>query len=85
MLPHHPQKDGKDAKDAAAAGKDAKKGKQAKPDENELSEDDQALKDNLDLMVERSRDVEPGIQANAIQARHLERFRPAKEHCQHVV
>lgn len=46
----------------------AKKAKQAKVDENELSEEDQALKDNLDLMVERTKDVEPGIQANAIQA-----------------
>ena len=57
------QKNGKDGEDAAAP----KKGKQAKADENELSEEDQALKDNLDMMVERTRDVEPGIQANAIQ------------------
>lgn len=57
------QKDGKDGEDAAPA----KKGKQAKADENELSEEDQALKDNLDMMVERTRDVEAGIQANAIQ------------------
>jgi hypothetical protein len=57
------QKDGKDGADAAAP----KKGKQAKADENELSEEDQALKDNLDMMVERTGDAEAGIQANAIQ------------------
>ena len=57
------QKDKKDGEDAAAS----KKAKQAKADENELSEEDQALKDNLDMMVERTQDVETGIQANAIQ------------------
>jgi hypothetical protein len=57
------QMDKKDGEDAAPP----KKGKQAKADENELSDEDQALKDNLDMMVERTRDVEAGIQANAIQ------------------
>lgn len=57
------QKDGKVGEDAAAP----KKGKQTKADENELSEEDQALKGNLDMMVERTSDAEAGIQANAIQ------------------
>jgi hypothetical protein len=58
------QKDAKQDGEEAAA---SKRGKQSKPDDNELSEEDQALKDNLDMMAERTRDVEPGIQANAIQ------------------
>ncbi len=49
-------------------GAAAKKPKKSKLDEkDELSDEDQALKDNLDLMVERTKDVEPGIQANALQ------------------
>jgi len=37
-------------------------------EEEELSEEDQQLKDNLDLLVERVKDVEPGVQKLALQA-----------------
>ena len=48
--------------------KAVKKAKKGKIDEmDDLSEEDQMLKDNLDLMVTRTKDKEPGIQANAIQ------------------
>lgn len=36
--------------------------------EEELSEEDQQLKENLELMVERVKDVEPGVQKMAIAA-----------------
>ncbi len=53
------------AEEPEKAVKKAKKGKIDEKDE--LSEEDQILKDNLDLMVTRTKDNEPGIQANAIQ------------------
>lgn len=37
--------------------------------ENELSEEDQRLKDDLNLMVERISDPKAGIVANALKAR----------------
>lgn len=59
-----PTEDGapKEAKDA----KDAKKKKDEKKDE-ELSEEDLALKQNLELLVERVRDPEPGIQKASLE------------------
>mmetsp|Transcript_16474 Transcript_16474/g.49335 ORF Transcript_16474/g.49335 Transcript_16474/m.49335 type:complete len:898 (+) Transcript_16474:187-2880(+) len=49
---------------------DAPKKKKTKQEEqeNELSEEDQRLKDDLDLMVTRLEDPEPGLVANAIKA-----------------
>lgn len=48
---------------------DAPKKKKTKQEEqeNELSEEDQRLKDDLDLMVTRLEDPEPGLVANAIK------------------
>lgn len=45
------------------------KKKKSKQDEqeNELSEEDQRLKDNLDLMVTRLEDAEAGLVANALK------------------
>ena len=66
-----------DAAPDGKAGDDLQQAKQAKPKgkekaedkEAELSEEDQELKANLELMVERSRDADPGIAANALEAR----------------
>jgi len=66
-----------DAAPDGKAGDDLQQAKQAKPKgkekaedkEAELSEEDQELKANLELMVERSRDADPGIAANALEVR----------------
>ena len=50
-------------KQAKLKGKDKPEDKEA-----ELSEEDQELKANLELMVERSRDADAGIAANALEA-----------------
>uniref|UniRef100_A0A7S0WJK1 26S proteasome non-ATPase regulatory subunit 2 homolog n=1 Tax=Chlamydomonas leiostraca TaxID=1034604 RepID=A0A7S0WJK1_9CHLO len=55
-----PQKDAKDAKDKKK-GKDEDK-------EPELSEEDLALKTNLELMVERVNESDPGVQVAALNA-----------------
>lgn len=54
-------------KDTKAEG-DAKKSRNKDKNENELSEEDQRLKDDLNLMVERLSDSEPGIVTNALKA-----------------
>lgn len=59
----------KDVDKDAKANRDAKKSKNSNDHkENELSEEDQRLKDDLNLMVERISDTEPGIVANALKA-----------------
>ena len=60
--------DGKAGDDLQQAKKAKLKGKDKVEDkEAELSEEDQELKANLELMVERSRDADPGIAANALE------------------
>ena len=62
--------DGKAGDDLQQAKQTKLKGKEKAEDkEAELSEEDQELKANLELMVERSRDADPGIAANALEAR----------------
>lgn len=59
--------DSKQSKDAKLKGKG--KAEDASAD---LSEEDQAIKANLEMMVERARDSDPSIQANALEVRpHL--------------
>ena len=66
------------AKKAKLKGKDKVEDKEA-----ELSEEDQELKANLELMVERSRDPDAGIAANALEvtAAALSRALPASGPC----
>lgn len=54
---------GKEAKD----GKDTKTKKGGDKKEEELSEEDIALKQNLELLVERAQDPEPGIQKASLE------------------
>lgn len=54
--------DPKQSKDAKLKGK----GK-VEDTESDLSEEDQAIKANLEMMVERTRDSDTGIQANALE------------------
>ena len=56
--------DPKQRKDGKLTGK--AKQQDTEPD---LSEEDQELKANLEMMVERARDKDSGIQANALEAR----------------
>lgn len=65
---------GEGGKDAKANGSIKKSKNSGDDKENELSEEDQRLKDDLNLMVERISDPEPGIVANALKAR------PSKTH-----
>ena len=57
-IPENP----KQSKDAKLKGK----GK-VEDTESDLSEEDQAIKANLEMMVERTRDSDIGIQANALE------------------
>ena len=57
-----PVQDSNASKDKAAGGKgDAKKGKKDEEKEPELSEEDLALKTNLELLVERLSDADAGV------------------------
>ncbi|KAI3881867.1 hypothetical protein MKX03_036428, partial [Papaver bracteatum] len=47
--------------------KDSKKKKDEKKDED-LSDEDLALKQQLELYVERAQDVEPGVQKQALES-----------------
>jgi len=48
------------------------KGKGKKKDDDDLSEEDQALKDQLDLYVLRSQDADPGVQKLALESMRQE-------------
>jgi 26S proteasome regulatory subunit N1 len=74
MAPEHPKESHEMDHDARppppsskSVVKDAKKKKDEKKDED-LSEEDQALKQQLELYVERVQDVDPAIQKVALEA-----------------
>jgi len=56
-----------DEKEANTTDADGKKKEEEKKEEPELSEEDQKKKEELELMVERIQDLDPGIQSNALE------------------
>lgn len=53
---------------SGAKGKDARKKRKGEEDKDaDLSEEDLELKQNLELLVERIRDSDPGVQSSALQ------------------
>ena len=56
----------------AQKGKDGKKKRKGEEDKDaDLSEEDLELKQNLEMLVERIRDSDPGVQSSALQVSAL--------------